>query len=371
MVRSGRFWEFRWVLLLALQRRALPCFVLVLSLAFVAGCRSSGTNFSRIVNEPAPLPESVRANLGVVGLLPAGVSSEFTFEYPPTQGEVMMTQSAQTFTTLTDSALASTGPKEHFPTTGSREEHKPVKARRESHREGTLHDAIQDAANKDRGKDRGQHEDVKKSNRHESQPDSDFGEDLRDEVGGLVAGWLIIGAVSLVDGFVEALFTGVSKAQARECAAALRQALHDDPLQPGILTRLNKIVAKNGFERLLPIPDSAVVQTNGQSIRNLDYRSLSDLGVSNVLSIGISNQGFVPAGGLNHSLYFVAEAQVVVARVPDGAVVHAGILNYQSRSRSFTEWGKKHGKYLRAELKQAQQIFAETLLEQLFAPVTK
>jgi hypothetical protein len=172
-----------------------------------------------------------------------------------------------------------------------------------------------------------------------------------------------------VDGFVEALFTGVSKAQARECAAALRQALRGDPLQPGIQTRLNKIAAKNGFERLLTIPESAIVQTNGQSITNLDYRSLRDLGVSNVLSIGISNQGFVPAGGLNHSLYFIAEAQVVVVRVLDGAVVHAGVLDYQSRSRSFTEWGKKHGKYLRAELKQAQQTFAETLLEQLFAPV--
>jgi hypothetical protein len=115
----------------------------------------------------------------------------------------------------------------------------------------------------------------------------------------------------------------------------------------------------------------AVQQTRGQSITNLDYSSLRDLGVSNVLAIGISNQGFVPAGDLNHSLYFVAEAQVMVRRVPDGAVVHAGALDYQSRSRSFTEWGKKHGKYLRAELKQAQQTFAETLLGQLFAPVAR
>src|SRR5262249_7229226 len=157
--------EFRSVLLLALQRRATPCAVLTLSLAIGAGCRSNDTNFSRILNEPAPLPESVRANLGVVGILPASVSSEFAFEYPPTPGEVMMTRSAQTSTTLTEAARATRSQKEHLPGTGLREEHKPVKATRETHRGGDLHDAIQAAANKDRGKDRGQPEDAKKSSR--------------------------------------------------------------------------------------------------------------------------------------------------------------------------------------------------------------
>jgi hypothetical protein len=332
--------------------------VLALSFALGAGCRSSDTNFSRIVNEPAPLPESVRSSLGVVGLLPPSVSSEFAFQYPMTPGQVMVTRSTQTFASLTGAALAANEAKEHFPSSSFEEKHEPAKSRQESRRETWL----QTGTDKDRG-----HEDTKSSSRHENRPGSDFGEELGDEAGALLAGLLVLGTVSLVDGAVEALFTGVSKAEAKECAAALRQALHDYPLQPGIQTRLGKIAAKNNFERLIPIPESAVPQTNGQGITNLDYRSLRDLGLANVLAIGISNQGFVPAGGLNHSLYFVAEAKVVVLRVPDGALVHAGVLDYQSRSRSFTEWGKKHGKYLRAELKQAQQTFAETLLEQLFA----
>ena len=366
MVRSGCLLEFRSVLLLAFRRWSTRCFVLALSFAIGAGCRSSDGNFSRIVNEPAPLPESVRASLGVVGLLPPGVSSEFAFQYPPPPGDVMVTRSEQTFTTLASVALASDDPKEHFPRTGFSDEHKLAKPKQDSHREGGLHAAVQAAPNNDRG----QH-DPKNSSRHESRHGSNFGEELGDEAGELVAGLLGIGAVSLVDGFFEAMFTGVSKAEAKECAAALRQALHDDPLQPGIQTRLTKIAAKNGFERLTPVPDSVVVQTNGQNSMNLDYRSLRELGVSNVLAIGISNQGFVPAGDLKHSLYFVAEAHIVVWRVPDGAVVHSGVLDYQSRSRSFVEWGKKHGKYLRTELKQAQQTFAETLLGQLFAPLTR
>lgn len=39
----------------------------------------------------------------------------------------------------------------------------------------------------------------------------------------------------------------------------------------------------------------------------------------------------------------------------------------QSRERRFTEWGANHAKYLRAEMRQAQQVFAETILQQLFA----
>jgi hypothetical protein len=151
----------------------------------------------------------------------------------------------------------------------------------------------------------------------------------------------------------------------------LRQALRDEPLGPGIQVRLNKIATKHGFERLVHVPDSLVSRVNEGSITNpnMDYGSLKRLGVESILGIGIANQGFVPAGGMNHSLYFVAEARVVVMSVPDGVVLHAGVLDYQSRSRSFKDWGAKHGKRLRSELKQAQQTFAETVLEQLFEPV--
>jgi hypothetical protein len=182
-----------------------------------------------------------------------------------------------------------------------------------------------------------------------------------------MAGLLVIGAVSLVDGVVEGLVAGVTKAEIKKNEKAMRQALEENPLQPGIQTCLGQVAAKRSFERLVQVPDPTLADLKSQTATNRDYRALSGLGFDSALEIRISEQGFIPAGRLNRSMMFVAEAEVFVIRISDGAILHAGCLNYQSCERTFTEWGANHARNVRMELKQAQQIFADSVLEQLFA----
>jgi hypothetical protein len=74
-------------------------FALVIA-ATCTSCRTFDKGMSRIINEPAPLPETTRANFGVVAMLPTGSAPEFGFKHPATPTEAMLPIAAATFNVL-------------------------------------------------------------------------------------------------------------------------------------------------------------------------------------------------------------------------------------------------------------------------------
>ena len=70
----------------------------------LAGCRTSGTNFSRVINESAPLPVEVRASFGKVGVLPDDVLPEPRLLLPQNNGQAIGTIAAATFRYLDKNA---------------------------------------------------------------------------------------------------------------------------------------------------------------------------------------------------------------------------------------------------------------------------
>lgn len=313
---------------------------------------SSDTNFSRILNEPAPLPEPVRTSFGVVGLLPSEESSSFVFEYPARRAEIIATRSAQTFEWLAESSRHE-GDSEHFPTAST-----PNEKRNQTHSSpghtspgSAPHTTSQSNSNS--------------KEPHDSNPS--FGAELGQEAGEFLVGLMAGSAISLLDGFLEAIFTGVSRAEIKKNEATVRRALRENPLQQGIHSSLCQIAAKSKSDRLVLVPQAAVAHLQSSSATNLDHGSPSAPAVDSLLAVRVSTQGFSPASSLNRSLYFIAQAQVRVIRISDGKVLHFSHLDYQSRERTFTDWGAHNAKYLRAEIQKAEQTFAETCLEQLFA----
>ena len=78
---------------------------LLLSAALACtSCRTLDEGMSRIINEPAPLPEKTRASFGVVALLPSGSAPEFQFTHPATPTEAMLPIAATTFNVLKEDA---------------------------------------------------------------------------------------------------------------------------------------------------------------------------------------------------------------------------------------------------------------------------
>lgn len=69
-----------------------------------SSCRTFDKGMSRIINEPAPLPETTRASFGMVAMLPTGSTPEFGFTHPATPTEAMLPIAASTFSVLSSSA---------------------------------------------------------------------------------------------------------------------------------------------------------------------------------------------------------------------------------------------------------------------------
>lgn len=75
----------------------LAIMLLVSLLGLCSGCRTHEGNFSRIINEPAPVPESVRARFGHVGILVTGDNPDFGFKRPATPTEAVLPIMDKTF----------------------------------------------------------------------------------------------------------------------------------------------------------------------------------------------------------------------------------------------------------------------------------
>jgi hypothetical protein len=328
----GRFLQQLW------QRRAqgkapFSWLAFALLLAGASGCASSAGNFSRIVNEPAPLPADLRASFGRMGVLPDDVPPELVIEYPSTRSEVMMSRMGQTFNALEKSRWESTSQRQ--PSGPPPKPAKPAQPGIQSQPKSSAASGSKSAGDT-------------------------LGNEFDDLAGGLLFDMLAAGMTGVVDAMIE----GVSEKELEHGETTLRRALLDDPLQPGIQRCLFQDAAGLRLDNLVPLPDSELTGLGHDAGTN-GLQVLAGRGIDSVLLVRIINQQFSLHGHFDPPMFFTAEADVRVVRVSDGAVLHFGTLIYRSDERQFGEWGAHNARSFRAEMKTAQKMFAEALLEQL------
>lgn len=70
---------------------------IALAAVAVSGCRTGEGDFPRIVNEPMPVSPEVRSSFGVIGVLPADLSTNIEFGQPASPGEAMGVIGTTTF----------------------------------------------------------------------------------------------------------------------------------------------------------------------------------------------------------------------------------------------------------------------------------
>ena len=74
-----------------------PSLALLIFAAASAGCRTREGNFSRIINEPAPVPETVRASFGRMGVLLTSDNPQLGYKRPATPSESILPVMDKTF----------------------------------------------------------------------------------------------------------------------------------------------------------------------------------------------------------------------------------------------------------------------------------
>jgi len=266
-----------------------------LLVVFGGGCQTDDSNFSRIINEPAPLAGSLRETFGVTALMPANLTPQFGFQYPQGRAEAAGTAALGTFNAM------------------------------------------------------------ERATRPE-----DF--DLGTETTRILFSAIISGAAAIFG----SLFVGVPESEMRQAEAALKKALQDDPLEPGIIARLQEVARQRNCPRLVPLPEGFEPEFKAQGAKRFDYSTLKTSGIDSVLLIRVLSQHFGVAEGINPPMGYAAIADVVVIRTSDGTVLHSGYLDYRSRKHTFTEWAAKDARKFRGESRRAQKTFANVILDQLF-----
>ena len=266
-----------------------------LLVAFAGGCQIDDSNFSRIINEPAPLAGSLRETFGITALMPAELTPQFGFQYPQGRAEAGGTAALGTFNAME----RATRPEDFDPGT---------------------------------------------------------------EVARILFSAIISGAA----GIFSSLFVGVPESEMRQAEAALKKALQDDPLEPGIIARLQEVALQRNCRRLVPLPEGFETELKAQGATRINYRTLKAAGIDSVLLIRVLSQHFGVAEGINPPMGYAAIADVVVIRTSDGTVLHSGYLDYRSRKHTFTEWAAKDARRFRGESRRAQKIVANAILDQLF-----
>ncbi len=267
------------------------------------GCRT-GENFSRVVDEPAPLPESVRSTFGVMGVPLAQSNPAVAFDHPMTKAGIMQQQAGRTFVFIEDAPRNYSDNKADF--------------------KGTVSGG------------------------------------LESESGRLLFSLIAAGAV----GALEGIFAGVAKGDLARCESALSAVLKDDPLQGRIQKRVREIAGEKAWTRLVPVPES--VLTAGPGVTNASPE-LATRGIDSVLLIRVTDQEFSVTGELDPLLGYSADIEIRVVRASDGAGLHTFHLQYCSQQRHFVTWGDQHAKAFRDEMDNAQQVIADCILQHLFA----
>lgn len=344
------------------------CFVLILLLVTVSGCGTVDPPFSRITNEPAPLAPELRASFGTVGILTEPLPTDIdSAKSPRPQSPGSATQDpdaalAQAAILLAANAVSDAISQEHAPAPHSHApEPKPAAAARRPSPVVTPGTRTIERHPSSKPAERGENNHSGGSKGHSNK------DDFLGDAGAEFAGPLVViglaEAVNAIRAAVEAIQAAedaVQEQEAQRSGELLRQAATEDPLQPGVETRLQELAARKNWGRLVSIPPNAMEAVKSRN----DYQSFSHLDINSVLEIQISSERFVSEH--LHSIIFTAQAKVFVVRVTDGQVLHAGELNYESGPHSYVDWSAHHAKRLHEEFKQARELMAEVLMEQLF-----
>jgi hypothetical protein len=293
-------------------------FLVAMLFAFVsAGCRTSEPNFSRIINEPAPLPSAVRDKFGVLGLLPLDTLSAAELSRPANRLEAIVPVGGKAFGRVRDSTRWEESDGERF-----------------NHRTGE----------------------------YETHPRV-IEKEFNQEVASLAFSSLAAGLVGVVGG----LFAGVPEAEIQRSEASLRLALAERPLEAGVHEQMVKLVRRHATNHVvLSSADAALLNLASATNRNL--AALAGRGLDSVLWVRVDYQRFDHAKGVNPPMTFASGVSLQVLRVSDGALLHTSFLDYRGRRKKFTEWAAQDAKSFRAELSRASQFLGAAAVEKLFAP---
>ena len=299
-------------------RRSAPLLLAAMLLSFVsAGCRTSEPNFSRIINEPAPLPSGVREKFGVIGLLPLETRSVAELSRPANRLEAIMPVGGRTFDTVRGSTRWEESDGERF-----------------NHRTAE----------------------------YETHPRV-IEKEFNQEVASLAFSSLAAGLVGVVGG----LFAGVPEAEIQRSEESLRRALAERPLEAGVHEQVLKLTRRHATNYIaLSAADAATLNLGNATNRNL--AALGERGLDSVLWVRVDYQRFDHAKGVNPPMTFASGVSLQVLRVSDGALLHTSFLDYRGRRKKFTAWAERDAKSFRAELSRASQFLGAAVVEKIFAP---
>ena len=172
-------------------------------------------------------------------------------------------------------------------------------------------------------------------------------------------------ALAGVIGVFGSVLAGVPEGDVKRAQTAMSLALRDNPLEPGIQTRIQQLAVKKHCQNLVPVPETvrARLEDNAPAAEHL--RTLAGSDIDSVLLIRVDDERFVPGTGLNPPMAVEINLSIQIVRVSDGKVLFAKTLEYQGNRQPFTRWGANHAKLFRAELQIAQQTFAGVIFDEL------
>jgi hypothetical protein len=292
-------------------RHALAAMILMAGF----GCQTRDESFARIINEPAPLPNSVRMKFGVMAVLPATSSFAFELARPSTKGEAMVHLHQKTFDTVRRSSERDYEPEDRINFRTGEIESRTVPIERQLEQN--------------------------------------------------LASLLVSSLVSDVVGVFGGMLLGVPKNDVEEGQRALRKAVAEHTIENRFNTSVGKRVARRNLSNV--VIRAASVTTNQAGLPAPQRELLAGEGYDSVLLTELLEQRFVDISGVNPLMTFAAGLSVQVVRVSDGTVIHSGFLDYRGRRMRFKDWTGRDARQYRREMSHAGEALAAALTEQLFS----
>lgn len=349
--------------------------ILLIFFLGLTGCQTvENTNFSRVENEPAPLPPEMRASFGRMGIIALDGGANYGIHStPPPETSIspaiakavgnvagkVIKQAA--FNRDSASHVDSHGHKQEAPKYSNpgkppaNQHHSPATQGNSGHSSGS-----QQASHQHSSSDKHSHDDKSHSSGLE-----DAGGEL---LGDVAAAGAIVVAAGVIH-LVERVFDHVKKVQSETSDKLLQKVASEQPMSPVIKVRMQQLAAKQGCEHLVLLGDSVDAAFNTPDGTNAASQIISASGADSVLVLRMAGEELAVEGV--DSLRFFAEAKFSVLRTRDGAVLLTDSLVYSSQSRPLNDWNAHHGSRLKEERKHAEELFAQMLLEKFFGTASQ
>ncbi len=354
--------------------RAIRPILFLLFAIGLTGCQTmEDNNFSRVENEPAPLPPETRASFGRMGIiaLDGGAGYEIHSTPPPETSISPAIAKAVGAVTgeMIKQAVFNRDASDHVDSNWHRpDDHKhsnPDKPAPNQYRSP----APQGNSGHSSGSQESHQHSPSDKHWHEDKTDSSGLKDAGSELLGDVAA---AGATALAAGVIhviEKILDHAKKVERETSDKLMQRVASEQPMSPVIKARMHQLAAKQGCERLVLLDDSADAAFNTPGGTNAASQIISASGADSVLVLRMTGEELaVESVG---SLRFFAEANYSALRTRDGAVLLSDSLVYSSRSRTLNAWSAHHGRRLKAERKHAEDLFGKMLLEKLFDTTSK